>query len=375
MELRWRSLLAWAARYLSGNLSQEVQRVPRALVGSARKARKVIAHAMLMMVLWVLGAVAQEPPGKVTHWVFPPSSLWQACPLEYDYCAYEEGCVDALNGSPVPCTGEELLYQPEDLANTPAYNGGHLHPRNTVESLGGLWAIDLPRGQWVTRMGPTLYQDNPPAWFRIPAASGVVRFWRKATFGGNYRCAENQWAYVPDPDKPEVCLGTFEFHVLIPDLVELPSSHEWAKVREKGTPHEFAFFGLPTMVDRLIALARWFRDEYLKQCPTCVHDGSCLKLSFNDMSLLSGGLFDLEANWGCSPHKRHRLGRSADLNHCLPKDAGGCGALLGKDGGQWGIETEDQLDDQAMMLGLKRLEKKEGRIHYELLDARGRMFP
>lgn len=47
----------------------------------------------------------------------------------------------------------------------------------------------------------------------------------------------------------------------------------------------------------------------------------------------------------------------------------------GKKGGEAGMAVEDFLDEQAKMLGLKRLEKEEGRIHYELLDPSGRMFP
>lgn len=87
---------------------------------------------------FVAAAAAQEPPGKITHWWHLPSSLGVTCPLVYDYCGYEEGCADALNGMPVPCTGEGVLYQPDDWLQNPEYHAGHLHPRNTVESLGGL---------------------------------------------------------------------------------------------------------------------------------------------------------------------------------------------------------------------------------------------
>lgn len=45
------------------------------------------------------------------------------------------------------------------------------------------------------------------------------------------------------------------------------------------------------------------------------------KLGINDMSLPSGGLFDIEGNWQ-TPHLSHRRGASADIDRCVKLDEG-----------------------------------------------------
>lgn len=82
------------------------------------------------------------------------------------------------------------------------------------------------------------------------------------------------------------------------------------------------------------------------------------------MSLPWGGLFDINGDWSCL-HRRHRLGRSVDVNHCLPDDAGRCLIYLGEKGGEWGRRLENVLDDFVSQMGFLRFEKREGRIHYE----------
>jgi hypothetical protein len=69
-----------------------------------------------------------------------------------------------------------------------------------------------------------------------------------------------------------------------------------------GSPTHPAFnWATPIMRNRIICLA----DRYW--------EATGAVLSFNDMSLPLGGLFDFRGNWGAD-HQFHRLGRSVDVN-------------------------------------------------------------
>lgn len=65
--------------------------------------------------------------------------------------------------------------------------------------------------------------------------------------------------------------------------------------------HPTNHFGTQRLKDSLITLAGTYTARYPDS-----------RLAFNDMSLVSGGVFDLDQNW-LSPHKAHRLGQNIDL--------------------------------------------------------------
>ncbi len=48
-------------------------------------------------------------------------------------------------------------------------------------------------------------------------------------------------------------------------------------------------------------------------------------MGINDMSLISGGLFDVNHDWK-PPHNLHRIGRSVDIDRCAT--AGGSSILV-----------------------------------------------
>lgn len=100
---------------------------------------------------------------------------------------------------------------------------------------------------------------------------------------------------------------TQNLHVKIPGLVELSGSGT-VKNYELKTPtpeHPKSYFGTAAMVQALSTLA----DEYAAEN---VGD----KLPCNDMSIESGGIFDLQKNW-VPPHAEHAKGVDVDIRSRL----------------------------------------------------------
>ena len=67
-----------------------------------------------------------------------------------------------------------------------------------------------------------------------------------------------------------------------------------------GGPHPANHFGAQQLVTDLQALAQQFFQQYAQ------------RLEFNDMSLIAGGIFDLNRNYQ-GPHFEHRVGTNCDL--------------------------------------------------------------
>jgi hypothetical protein len=68
--------------------------------------------------------------------------------------------------------------------------------------------------------------------------------------------------------------------------------------------HPDNHYGTPSFVAKLAALATLYYMKYQSQLSN--------KLEYNDISLVTGGLFDIKNNWR-SDHIEHRVGISADM--------------------------------------------------------------
>jgi hypothetical protein len=146
-------------------------------------------------------------------------------------------------------------------------SGGHNHG-------GGPVGVASPSR--FTLSGP--YPQNRRVTVRTPTAAGTIRM--RTTFSNG----------SIDEDYIEV---------VVPDLVSLNSSRKIVLVGSTSA-HPANHYGTQTMVKGLEQLADKFFEKFR------------LPLYINDMSLASGGLFDISGAWK-SPHKTHRRGREADI--------------------------------------------------------------
>lgn len=88
--------------------------------------------------------------------------------------------------------------------------------------------------------------------------------------------------------------------VRINGLEELPAGEDYLLVGATAT-HSTNHFGTATMNGSLVGLAASYVDAFPGE-----------KLSYNDMSLFQGGLFDIGGNWS-PPHVSHRFGDDIDV--------------------------------------------------------------
>ncbi len=100
--------------------------------------------------------------------------------------------------------------------------------------------------------------------------------------------------------------STFTIHVRVPGLQGMPPGANYALVGSFGEPgvtsrHTSNHYGLPAMNSMLITLANRYAGAFPGE-----------KIRINDMSLVDGGLFDINNNW-LPDHKSHRFGTDADI--------------------------------------------------------------
>jgi len=231
------------------------------------------------------------------------------------------GCARVDTGELLNCPVE--LEQRFDLSDAPdwqhlrwtgGHEGGHL-PRTGPTALGTLTCDRLQRSQDGNRCFGFSDNREPNKVVKVmPEASGIIRF--SGRVKKPLECPECEW--VPDatwrldPNDPSQVRLEAAFWVSVDGLVELPDSDLW--VKNSNSPGHIwdgklqVFYATPEMIDKLSRLAEAYREEYKNRYG--VPDA---KISFNDLSLPYGGLFDISNNWQ-PEHKLHRLGRSADVN-------------------------------------------------------------
>ncbi|MFB3851877.1 MAG: hypothetical protein ACE14Q_08160 [Acidobacteriota bacterium] len=209
-------------------------------------------------------------------------------------------------------------------------NGCHQHSRvynssdyqHMVASTGGI------RGGSDTFNSSIQKENNAFFTFDIgkPEASGTLYLLVRASIPPG--CIRSKileynlgWAFENNDPNSDWIFTTITLPYHIYGLIELPDGTDYLKSSNLANHVNNQFYATPEMMAKLQNLATRIRTEY-KEGTT--YD---VKISFNDLSLEYGGIFDYRSTWD-PPHKLHREGKSADLNTttCLQCDAGqeGC---------------------------------------------------
>lgn len=180
-------------------------------------------------------------------------------------------CVDLLTGQVINNCTVNIAWQPQALS------GGHQHDDPS-----------RPKGTFQPTTGNT-GTSGLPTTYTSHEISGVIN----VTLTGT------------DPNGNPLVPTTFTIGVQIDGLISLAAGANFQLVGQTAT-HPDNHYGLATMNATLVNLANSYAAAFPGQT-----------LAYNDMSLVTGGLFDIGAGWS-KPHASHRLGNDADLRFPPP---------------------------------------------------------
>jgi len=283
--------------------------------------------------LWVFGSLFSqtlptEPlPTPLTPWLSgnPTIPTYIHClnhptVIPWSY-TFQTGCYDVVTGEALDCQETWILYwSTEGVAaqEVDHFRGSHLHPRQSGEHpLASIGEIQLDvMAQRSARSGEwrTAGRSHDATVF-FPEAAGVSRLFIYFVAPPRYYAVTNDvWVWDPSDRTHRAGMATLLITSDVSELEKLPASSVYEKA---SNPHEHSageqFYGTPEMNKKLADLAKAYQDAYAE-----AHQGTLVTLSFNDLSLKYGGIFDVDGNWDC-PHALHRVGRSVDVNHtCCP---------------------------------------------------------
>jgi len=115
---------------------------------------------------------------------------------------------------------------------------------------------------------------------------------------------------VLDPLDKKIDLNSTVFQAKIPDLVSLAEIPNLQFVNIKSHPND-GFYGTQNLKDHLTTAIQSYKANsvFAQNIPA----GSVVGLSSEGASLIWGGVFDINRNWG-SPHCGHRLGDTIDIS-------------------------------------------------------------
>jgi len=185
------------------------------------------------------------------------------------------------------------------------------------------------------------------------------------------------WRFENDDPNSDWIWTTIALPYQVSGLVELQNGEKYLKSSNPGNHvSDHQFYSLPKMITNLQKLATQTRAQY--------EEGTTykVKISFNDLSLEYGGIFDYGNDWDCN-HRLHREGKSADLNttQCLTCDTGQSGCenkssldqvtLKHDNGTQETITVKALIDGVAEGLELMEFhnDQNDGRIHLEFVPT------
>ena len=259
-----------------------------------------------------------------------------------DYFTFQTAGVSVCDGSLIPTDMTFHIYFSTEGVTDPyeqtMWKGGHMHDGRPTDdahrrvTLGGIETVPTSDD---TNTSPTdvsvrIVDNLETIKILKPEAAGVIRIrddsWISRDFPYYYRAfcdIENECFHFapvsspdnPDPDCVKHSYGEWAvfFGLGLEELPEQGTDGYYLKVRNPDTNHpdSVAFYGQHPMITALQTLA----ENYYNYTPSSPPDAQPLhrKLSFNDMSLPWGGLFDVSHDWTCA-HTRHRTGRSVDIN-------------------------------------------------------------
>jgi len=175
-------------------------------------------------------------------------------------------CFDVFTGAIINNCNVTITHQPE------AFSGGHNHD-----------SPSRPKGQFQPSSGST-GTSGLNTTYTSPEVSGII----DVTLTGT------------DPNGNVLIPATFTIGVQIGGLISLPPGTNYSLVGQTAN-HGDNHYGNATMNATLVNLANAY---------VAVFPGN--PLAYNDMSLVTGGLFDISGGWS-KPHVSHRFGNDADL--------------------------------------------------------------
>ena len=215
-------------------------------------------------------------------------------------------CYDFLTGNLLNCDFDTTIIQLHQPTADVENNGGHTHNFDT-HPLGTIQVVaPITTAPSTFQSGNTNF-DTYFVSHEMPEASGKI----DTVLNLHVPPSPPDWHTV----SPESCDASRTFwcffttiDVGLSGLLAMPSGvPSIVKVRSPDTAHTdaVAFSGKADAIFYLVQIA----DTYNQ-----LTNGS--RLSINDMSLLKGGVFDLNKDFD-SPHILHRTGQSVDINKTL----------------------------------------------------------
>lgn len=220
----------------------------------------VVLPIMILLFVWL------APTAVATDFTLPPSVTTSTIGAGVRMLNLLIFCVDFLTGEISPNCNVQLTHAPE-LAS-----GGHNHDANR------------PTGTFTPDAGNTGADGFLAVTYTAPEVSGII----ETTITGSLQ------------DGTPLIPGVFTIGVRIDGLEPLPNGANYTLVGSTAR-HPDNHFGIATFNNSLITLANNYAAAFPGQL-----------LSYNDMSLAEGGLFDINGNWG-PPHVSHRFGMDGDL--------------------------------------------------------------
>ena len=212
------------------------------------------------------------------------------------------GCVSVYTGIFIDCGYDFSITRLKQPEADPANNGGHTHTYAN-HPLGTLTVI------WPPSSG------NPSTSFKGQTQNSYVYFSHEIPpVSGKIETVLNlrvpQGWYTVNPESCDASNRSWCFNttvdVGVKNLTSLPDTPSlYLKSRAPDVNHTdaVAFYGTDSAIGNIYKIAGWYNWLTEKR----------FKLSINDMSLIKGGLFDINGDYS-APHRSHRTGESADIN-------------------------------------------------------------
>ena len=258
------------------------------------------------------------------------------------------------DGRDCPINWAFQLQAPDYNSDDCYTNGCHKHSRvldpsqyqNMLTSSGGL-RLDTGLFSNAMNKGNSSYFEFNAA---RPEASGIMKLSIRASIPPNcdvVSTLEHNPGWILCDDDPEHYFCTsmaLPYH--INGLVELPDGDNYLKSSDPGQHVEgHQFYCKLEMVDKVRKLAELIRSKYQDL------SGMNVKISFNDLSLEYGGIFDYNNQWNCD-HKLHRVGKSMDPNstECLVCDPGQTGCITLSSADVVVLEKKDTKEQEIWII-------------------------
>ena len=193
----------------------------------------------------------------------------------------------------VTVSGKIFLAAPYRVEVTSAAvdsSGGHSHTQNR------------PSGYFVTTSGDTVKQQD------FDTGPDTIRtVYQASMFGGKERIIAKILSLTP------TIADTDTVVVRVPNLISFPRNSNYQLPPNRDTLHPNNHYLLQGAINDLVDAANGFQNEEWNTSGI---------MNLNDMSLQSGGLFDIYHTW-IPPHRAHRLGKSVDIANIIKQDTTG----------------------------------------------------